>query len=638
MKLIFFNLFTSGEGVRLSPEKLRRFIALNSMLMIGVLIAWAFAFMAWKRGHSFLAWSDFFLGAVVAILILDFRVRKKYFFTAYGAILLTDVFLLSLAVRGNEFSYPLWLYVIPPLSIFLLGRVAGLTISIFSLAVTTALFLIPGATTFDYPWHFISRYLASYLVVAVFASIFESIRLRTQGALESVNEDLRKAKEQTDLIFSNVDDGLFLLDRTGVIQPEYSRALEKIFSRTNLGGVYFPGILENEVPPKTLVGVKDFLALAFKNEISDEVLAGLNPMEDLRVSFGNGSAAEIRTLRFQFTRVRLGQDIARLFVRVHDATAEVALQERLRFHEAESRNRTALLAEIIPLPPKALREFQADAEDDLAKIERVIASGASSRETFPHLFQILHGMKGDALLLGFRSLAERLHEEEAFLLSRREQDRRDFEVILGRLRGHFSELKSILGMLANFQSDRGEEAASLSRFMAAYVEGECARNGKKIRLVSRAPEIPDSHRKIVKDILMQLVRNSLSHGIEFPEERKKIGKEETGNIEWSWEVSNGELRLRYADDGVGLEPKRLRQKALDLSLARPEEVEHWSEDEVHRVIFHPGFTTAKSENLHAGRGMGMGLVSEIVKKAGGSLEIRSTPGKSFEMEFRFPLA
>lgn len=637
MKRVLFNFFTAGEGARLSPEKRRRFIALNSMLAIGTLIAWAFTVMAWQRGHTMLAWADFLLGAVVAVLIVDFRIRKKYFFVAYGAILLTDAFLLFLAVRGDEVSYPLWLYVIPPLSIFLLGRVAGLAISLFSLTVTTVFFLVPGATAFHFPGHFVSRYLASYMVVAMFAYIFETIRLGAHSALEKVNQHLQEAKEQTDFIFSNVDDGLFLLDRSGIIQPEYSRALEKIFSRTNLGGVFFPELLEDGIPSKTLTGVNDFLSLAFKPDISDELLASLNPMEELRVSVEREGLAEVRHLRFQFTRVRLGREVGRLFAKVHDATAETRLREQIRFHEGESRSRTALLAEIIPLPPRSLHEFQNDAEGDLSRIESAIRTAPLPGDAFARVFQILHGMKGDSLLLGLKSLAEKIHLEESFLVSQKEPGLSEFETVLRHLRESFSELSSILAMLANFQNDRSEEEASLSRFMAAYVEGECVRSGKKIRLVSRAPVIPDSHRKIVKDILMQLLRNSLTHGIEFPEERKKIGKEETGKIEWSWEILNGELHLRYADDGIGLEPERLRQKALDLGLAGAEDVKTWSLNETHRVIFHPGFTTAKSEDLHAGRGMGMGLIREIVEKAGGSFEIRSVPGKSFEMDFRFPL-
>ncbi|MBL8995187.1 MAG: hypothetical protein JNM63_17705 [Spirochaetia bacterium] len=607
------------------------------MLMTGTLIGWAFALMAWKRGHTTLAWADLFLGAVVAALVIDFRFRKKYFFVAYGAILLTDAFLLFLAVRGGEFSHPLWLYVIPPLSIFLLGRVAGLLISLLSLIAVTGFFLIPGATVFPFPWHFVSRYLASYLVVAMFSFIFETIRLGTQGALEKVNEHLQAAKEQTDLIFSNVNDGLFLLDRAGLIQPEYSRALEGILSRQNLGGVSFSGLLEDRIPPKALSGIRDFLSLAFKPDISDELLAELNPIEELILPPGKGGAGEIRHLRFQFIRVRPGRDITRLFARVHDATEETKLREQVRFHEEENRNRTTLLSEIITLPPKSLREFQTDAEGDLERLGEVIRAGNPAREIFPRVFQILHGMKGDALLLGLKSLAEKLHQEEGFLVSKTAPDTADFEGILRRLRENFSELKNILAMLANFQSDRAEEEASLSRFMAAYVEGECARSGKKIRLIIGETLMPETHRKTLKDILMQLVRNSLSHGIELPELRKKSGKEEAGKIEWSWEISERKLRLRYADDGVGLDPEKLLPQAVGFGLVGPEEVKDWSESRSLGIIFQPGFTTVKSGDLHAGRGMGMGLIRELVEKAGGSFVIRSVPGKSFEMDFEFPL-
>lgn len=135
-----------------------------------------------------------------------------------------------------------------------------------------------------------------------------------------------------------------------------------------------------------------------------------------------------------------------------------------------------------------------------------------------------------------------------------------------------------------------------------------------------------------------LLRNAISHGIEPVEVRRYAGKPELGQLTLRIFREDSEIVIQVRDDGRGLDPTKLRQKALDLGLIRAHDV--LSETEILRLILRPGFTTAESVTLISGRGVGMDVVSSEVKALGGSLQIQSTlnQGTSFTMRLPFAMA
>lgn len=135
--------------------------------------------------------------------------------------------------------------------------------------------------------------------------------------------------------------------------------------------------------------------------------------------------------------------------------------------------------------------------------------------------------------------------------------------------------------------------------------------------------------------LEHMLRNAVFHGIEAPDERVAARKPETGNIHISIGRDGSYVVLKISDDGRGIDPKRVRAKALEHGLISANDKQ--SDQEILRFILHKGFSTARDVSQIAGRGVGMDVVDSEVKQLGGSLTIDSKPGKGTTFVIRLPL-
>ncbi|WP_027174850.1 chemotaxis protein CheA [Desulfovibrio aminophilus] len=161
--------------------------------------------------------------------------------------------------------------------------------------------------------------------------------------------------------------------------------------------------------------------------------------------------------------------------------------------------------------------------------------------------------------------------------------------------------------------------------------------GKDIALVTQGAETELDKTVIERlgDPLMHLLRNSIDHGIEPPEERQAAGKPSQGTILLAAEHSGGEVLIRISDDGRGMDSEAIRAKAVERGLIQPEA--ELSEKELFKLIFEPGFSTAKKLTSVSGRGVGMDVVKRSIDALRGSVEIRSRKGQGSEIIIRLPL-
>ena len=131
-----------------------------------------------------------------------------------------------------------------------------------------------------------------------------------------------------------------------------------------------------------------------------------------------------------------------------------------------------------------------------------------------------------------------------------------------------------------------------------------------------------------------MLRNAVVHGIESPEERQAGGKPATGRITIRLHREGAEMVIDVADDGDGLDVERIRRKAYELELLAPET--KVTDEEIMDLILKPGFSTAGRVTQSAGRGVGMDVVANEVKKLGGSLQISSVTGQGTNFTVRLP--
>ncbi|MRI83740.1 MAG: chemotaxis protein CheA [Nitratiruptor sp.] len=163
--------------------------------------------------------------------------------------------------------------------------------------------------------------------------------------------------------------------------------------------------------------------------------------------------------------------------------------------------------------------------------------------------------------------------------------------------------------------------------------------GKKINLELEGEdtEIDRSILNQLEDPLIHLVRNSIDHGIEPPEERIAKGKPEVGTITLSALQEGDRIIVSIEDDGRGIDAEKVKKKAIEKGLIKPEQAEQMSDKEAFELIFMPGFSTADQVSDLSGRGVGMDVVANVIHSLRGAIEIESEPDVGTKITMKLPL-
>ncbi|MBL1212515.1 MAG: chemotaxis protein CheA [Ignavibacteriae bacterium] len=141
----------------------------------------------------------------------------------------------------------------------------------------------------------------------------------------------------------------------------------------------------------------------------------------------------------------------------------------------------------------------------------------------------------------------------------------------------------------------------------------------------------------INDPLVHLIRNSVDHGIESPEEREKAEKPRAGKIVLDAEQEGNNIHITIADDGKGIDPEKIKNHAIKKGLITKEKADELTEKESFNLIFLPGFSTAAKVTNVSGRGVGMDVVKTNVAKLRGSIDIESELGKGTKITISLPL-
>jgi two-component system chemotaxis sensor kinase CheA len=163
--------------------------------------------------------------------------------------------------------------------------------------------------------------------------------------------------------------------------------------------------------------------------------------------------------------------------------------------------------------------------------------------------------------------------------------------------------------------------------------------GKKVDLVVEGEET-EADKNILEslaDPLIHIVRNSLDHGLEPPQERLAAGKPEHGTVRIAAHNASDYVVIEVSDDGRGIDVARVREKAVERGIVSPERAREMSDAEAANLVFLAGFSTKDAVSDLSGRGVGMDVVRTTVTRAGGEVSLRNTPGKGTTVTLRLPL-
>ncbi len=163
--------------------------------------------------------------------------------------------------------------------------------------------------------------------------------------------------------------------------------------------------------------------------------------------------------------------------------------------------------------------------------------------------------------------------------------------------------------------------------------------GKQVELIIEGEnvELDKTIIEAIGDPLTHLVRNSMDHGIEMPDVRKGAGKKLPATLKLSAFHEAGQVNIEVMDDGGGIDPQKIKAKALEKGFVEKAELDNMSENELIRLIFKPGFSTAEEVTEVSGRGVGMDVVFSNLSKLGGSVDIESKLGIGTTIHIKLPL-
>ncbi len=492
------------------------------------------------------------------------------------------------------------------------------------------------------------------------ASAIDNARLYDQAQCEindrkKAEEELRHAKRETDDILQNVKEGLFLLNKDLAIESQYSAALEDILEEKELGKKSFVDYLKSKVDKKTVEDVTHYLELLFDDSIFEDTLADLNPLSEIEFKFKIKGARKALTkyLAFDFRRIKENETTEIIIATVSDITEKIYLEKDLEESRSENKRKMDLLLAILNVDPAMLSDFLNSAAKETAQILSELKSvhiSDGAVQSFDHIYRLLHNIKGNASLLELEFFAEKAHKAENYIQKIKDVKKLNKNHIndlsnqvedLVRTQDEVQELIKQLGQVQDhLRPKRNYEHDNLVKSLQKLVAKLSGEYDKKVNLVTdnfKGEIIPNYHRLLIRDILVQLVRNSMHHGIEQAEEREKAGKDALARIKIENYQQNGSLCLVFEDDGRGLDLQGLSKKALELGKWQKEEIENWDKQALSEIIYAAGVTTSKHATLEAGRGVGMDIIKNKIKQYEGSIAVDFKEGEYCRFSITLPL-
>ncbi|WP_421765508.1 nitrate- and nitrite sensing domain-containing protein [Ekhidna sp.] len=454
------------------------------------------------------------------------------------------------------------------------------------------------------------------------------------------------------VVFENIEQGIFLLDKEFKISKFHSKAMKEIFSNDHIAGENFTNFMRPLILPRELEALEMFMRHLFNEDMDEDVVNQLNPIDQVKIHTEQDGIVATKYIRVDFTRIFRKNKIQNIMVTVSDETESILLQQHLNEAEKKKQQETERVLSILKIDPSILRGFLHNSRKMLKSISERYEKNEEDEysELLSFTFDIIHNLKGNAVVIGMELMADKFHEIEDAITALQSKDVRgkDFLAILYEVDEAdrmIAEISEMLYKIINIYKKFPAEGDSVSNIMvidslergAELIAKEV---GKTVNLTFNNIDnviLPETYVNPFKDMMIQLIRNSVVHGIEDSNVRLNDGKVITGELLIELSKSDNEVFIRYKDDGRGIDLEQVKIKAVEHGVITETALKSMEDFEIQDLIFHEGFSTADQSDTHAGRGQGMHLVKSIIDEYRGAYEITSTSGKSFEMMIKLPI-
>ncbi|MEM9895707.1 MAG: nitrate- and nitrite sensing domain-containing protein [Bacteroidota bacterium] len=453
------------------------------------------------------------------------------------------------------------------------------------------------------------------------------------------------------VVFENIEQGIFLLDKDFKISKFHSKAMKEIFAIDRIAGENFSSFMRPLILPREQEALEMFMRHLFNDDMDEEVVNQLNPIDKVKIHTERDGVVSTKYIRVDFTRIYRKENIQNIMVTVSDETESILLQQHLEEAEKKKQLETERVLSILKIDPSVLRGFLHNSKKMLTSISERYETNSNNdlKDLLEFTFTTVHNLKGNATVIGMELMSNKFHEiEEAITKIQDKQiSGKDFLAILyevdeaNRMIAEITEmLNKIVSIYKKFPSENS--AASNIMVIEALergIETISEEVGKTVAFNFNNIDdvvLSDDYVDPFKDLLIQLIRNSIVHGIEAPSVRMTAGKEVQGTIDVELSRDDETMIIKYKDDGKGLDLKAIRERAIEQGIATDSFINKMKDEDAMKLIFETGLTTTDSASKHAGRGRGMNVIKDIIEGQAGSFSINSKENEFFEMTIRFP--
>lgn len=502
----------------------------------------------------------------------------------------------------------------------------------------------------------LSSLIAAVLITLVLVLLLTSVNY-LQTAAEHLEENVRERTHAIQSLLDSSGEGFFSFGTDLIVRTEVSRECEAIFGRA-IVGERAPDLLFHD--PQKRTDFEYAMDLVFSGRSDPDVV--FDVLDD---------------------QIQLEEKIAEVVFRLVDESTvlcilrDVTVQRQLESEFDEERENREMILRVVTARSFFLNLVE-EASHLFHTLESYMVNGAyvADADQTAEMMRELHTFKSNCGFLRMRSSAETAHGLEDKLAEYEllgEPSDLGFAIRDFR-RAYESEIESVTGALGRDWLDRsgtyevdGEElefvlseakrlhgpdspiANAVDRLasvslrdlftrMSDYATQLAKGRGKQITTTTDDTDIriPRELHAALSDILTHLIRNMVDHGIELPGRREKAGKKPDGTIRLSARSADSTLTIVVSDDGAGINPSRVRKRAVQRGLVAADQT--LSTPELIRLVFTDGFSTTDSVTAVSGRGIGLSAVRETVRAQNGRIHLKTRTGRGTEITLEFPIA
>lgn len=424
-------------------------------------------------------------------------------------------------------------------------------------------------------------------------------------------------------MLDNLDEGIFCVDHNMEIQSDYSAKLESILNRQNLKGLSIEEAIfrDSKITNEKKSQINSVLLNISSSIINFEANSDFLPM-----TFERQNQGELQMIRINWAPIAKDGLLDLVLFTISDITNQFKSEQRLQAQNG----RIEVLNSVLEY---GIDECASFFEASLVLLEECNES-LLKKDIKGQLIKI-HTLKGNARVTQFATISAAAHSlEEYYTGVFKENASIDQEIVASflsdikeKIFSYQQEINRLVSVPSSLGNTINSDLEHLLAPMMKHLSGLCVSQNIEpvnVHVFSSGEKIDREKGNVIRDIILHLIRNSISHGIEPKLERIRNGKSESGNIFINvTERTDNDFTVVLKDDGRGLNIFAIANKSSKVSL-------NDEDQKIASEIFDSGFTTKESVDEISGRGVGMDAVKTLLEKMGGSIDIVFTAPRTAE--------